>query len=151
MDEAWEDLLRLIEHREMTSAELERRLRQRGHTARAAQAAVRKARRLGLIDEVRLAQAIVEAESEGAQRGLLRVQADLDRRGVAERTADHVLAGVDDLVRCRAAAVRFIQRHGRPANPGQWRRLAGWLARRGHLEESVQGVLEELGIGWTQE
>lgn len=151
MDEAWEELLRLIEHREMSPAEIRRRLRRRGHPVRACEAALRKARRLGLIDEGRLAQAIAEARSEGAPRGLLRVQSEFERRGIAGETAEKALGAVDDSARCREAAEGFLRRRGRPQDPADWRRLAGWLLRRGHLEESIRDALRSLGMEWPED
>ncbi|EQD40807.1 Regulatory protein RecX [mine drainage metagenome] len=148
MDGAWEDLLKLIEHRELSRAEIIERLRRKGHTVRASEAAVRKARRLGLMDERRLAVAIAGQEAEGAPRGVLRVQADLERRAVSERVAGQTLEGVDDLGRCRKAVSRHVAKHGPPSTPQDFRRLATWLARRGHLEDSVREVLQDLGLEW---
>lgn len=151
MHEAWDDLLRLIEHREMSPAEIHQRLRAHGHGVRDCAAALRKARRLGLIDEGRLAQAIVEARSEGAPRGFLRVQTELERRGIAEKATEKALLQVDDAARCREAAEGYVRQRGRPQGAAQWRRLAGWLARRGHLEDSIRDVIRSLGMEWPED
>lgn len=148
LDDAWEDLLRLIEHRELSPAEIEKRLRARGHTSRSTGEAVRKARRLGLLDEKRLAGAIAVAEAEGAARGILRVKADLERRQIGATAAEKAVAVVDDAARCRSAADRYIAKRGRPESPKEFLRLAAWLARRGHTEESIEGTLADLGMEW---
>ena len=55
MEGAWEDLLALLEHRDLSAAEAQAALQRKGHTKTRALAAVREARRLGLLDDARVA------------------------------------------------------------------------------------------------
>ena len=144
--DAWEELLTLLDRRALTAAEAEEALAARGCARSKALAAVAKARRLGLIDDRRVAEEIAERGGGGAPQGVLRVRHDLERRRVPERVAEQALASVDDLARCRDALRAYLERRGRPKDPRSLARLIGHLGRRGFTEESVQEVLTQAGI-----
>lgn len=148
--DAWEELLRLLDRRAFTAAEAEAALTGRGCTKSKARAAVTKARRLGLIDDRKVAEDIVERGGSGAPQGVMRVRHDLERRQVPERVAAQALAAIDDLGRCRTALTVFVERHGPPADVREVARVVGYLARRGFTEASVRQTLLEIGIdpGW---
>ncbi len=146
MEESWEDLLRLLEHRDLSAAEAQAALQKKGHAKTHAAAAVRRARRLGLLDDARIAQAVRERRSQGVQPGILRVADDLARRGVDERLAQRAIAEVDDASRCKEALRAYIARRGRPRDAKELRRLLSFLARQGYAEESVWNALAADGI-----
>ncbi|MDA8345743.1 MAG: RecX family transcriptional regulator [Thermaerobacter sp.] len=146
MDEAWEALLQLLEHRDLSAAEAQAALQRRGHTKTRAAAAVRQARRLGLLDDARIAQAVRERTTQGAQHGIVRVADDLARRGVDERLIERALAQVDDRARCHTALRAYIARRGRPQERKELRRLLSFLAQKGYAEQSVREVLAAEGI-----
>jgi len=147
--DAWEELLRLLDRRALTLAEAEEALVARGCGRTKARAAIGKARRLGLLDDRRIAQDIAERGGL-APGGILRVRHDLERRRVPQRAAEEALSSVDDLGRCRAALAAYLARHGHPADTRAVARMVGQLARRGFTEESVRQALAENGIdpGW---
>ncbi len=146
--DAWETLLELLDRKALTAVEAEDALVTRGCGRMKARSAVAKARHLGLLDDRRVAEDIVERS--GAPSGLLRVRYDLERRGVDERVAEEAIAAVDDLERCKAALSAYLGRHGRPGDLRGVARIVGYLARRGFTEESVRQSLAEQGIdpGW---
>ena len=143
--DAWEELLTLLDRRALTSAEAEEALADRVCARSKARAAVAKARRLGLIDDRRVAEEIAE-RGGGAPQGVLRVRHDLERRRVPTPVAEQALASVDDLARCRDALRAYLERRGRPKDPRSLARLIGHLGRRGFTEESVREVLTQAGI-----
>ena len=147
--DAWEELLRLLDRRDLTVAEAEEALLGRGCGRTSTRAAVAKARRLGLLDDRRIAQDIAERGGR-APGGVLRVRHDLERRQVPDRTAEEALSAVDDLGRCRAALAAYVERHGHPADIRAVARIVGHMARKGFTEESVRQALAEVGIdpGW---
>ena len=71
--DAWEELLRLLDRRALTLAEAEEALVARGCGRTKARAAIGKARRLGLLDDRRIAQDIAERGGL-APGGILRVR-----------------------------------------------------------------------------
>lgn len=146
MEGAWEDLLALLEHRDLSAAEAQAALQRKGHTKTRALAAVREARRLGLLDDARFARSVRDRQTQGAQHGILRVADDLARRGVDDRLVQRVLSEVDDPLRCKDAVRAYIGRRGAPREPRELRRLLSFLARQGYAEESVRDALEAEGI-----
>jgi SOS response regulatory protein OraA/RecX len=146
VDEAWEALLKLLEHRDLSAAEAQAALQKKGHAKTHAAAAVRRARRLGLLDDARIAQAVRERRSQGVQPGILRVADDLVRRGVEDRLAERAIADVDDAARCKEALRAYMSRRGRPKDAKELRRMLSFLARQGYVEESVWDALAAEGI-----
>jgi len=146
MADAWEILLDLLDRRALSAAEAVEALTRREVGPRAAKSAVAKAKRLGLLDDRRLAEDIADSAPGGAPQGSLRVQAALERRRVAPSAAAKAVRSVDDLARCREALALYLGRRPRPEDARGVARLAGHLARRGFTEESVRTALAEAGI-----
>jgi len=148
--DAWEALLGLLDRRALTRAEAEAALAARGCGRSAARSAVAKARRLGLIDDRKVAESIVEHAAQ-APAGILKLRHDLERRQVPQDVAAKALQAMDDLERCRAALAQYLGRKGRPQDQREKARVIGYLGRRGFTEESVRQALAEIGIdlGWS--
>ena len=146
----WEALLQLLDRKALTMAEAEEALVERGFGRTKARTSVAKARRLGMLDDRRIADDIAEGGGWKAPQGVLRVRHELERRGVPERVADEALGSVDDLERCRAALAAYLERHGAPADLRAVARIVSHLARRGFTEDSVRQSLTDRGIepGW---
>ena len=121
---------------------LERLLRL-GYPEEHVQTAVARLEQIGLIDDERLARALIESRDRSRQRGDRALLHELRRRGVSEALATSILAeragsgeiagvaGAEgaELQAARAAAARLRLRGGDPRADGQ--RIAQALARRG--------------------
>lgn len=121
---------------------LERLLRL-GYPEEHVQTAVARLEQIGLIDDERLARALIESRDRSRQRGDRALLDELRRRGVPEALATSILAeragsgetaglvGAEgaELQAARAAAARLRLRGGDPRADGQ--RIAQALARRG--------------------
>ncbi len=146
MEAAWEDLLQMLSRRDLSAAEAQQALVLKGHAKTNALRAVRRARRLGLLDDTRVAQSVVDGGAQGVRHGALRIAADLSRRGVDERLARQALSGLDDAARCKEALSAYLARRGRPEGQRELRRLLSFLVRQGYTEESVRTALAGEGI-----
>ena len=145
-EDAWEQLLHLLRGRDLSAREAQRLLEERGHPRSQALSAVRKAHRLGLIDDEELAQNLSERRSAGAPRGVLRVTQDLERREIADEAALKAAQGIDDAARCAEALALYLTRNGRPEDHRALSRLLSYLARQGFTEESVRSATAAVGI-----
>lgn len=126
-----------------TRKALSDRLLRLGYPEEHVQSAVARLEQIGLIDDERLAKALIESRDRSRQRGDRALLEELRRRGVPEDVsrsllADRTASGADggasgeegaELQAARAAAERLRVRGGDPRVEG--RRIAQALARRG--------------------
>jgi regulatory protein len=128
---AVETALRALRHRDLSAAELERRLAGRGFAEDERVAALATLRRTGLVDDRRFAESRAAALADrGAGDALIRH--DLEEAGVdSELVSDAV--GLLDLEPERAR--RIVERRGPDA------RTARYLASKGFSEETVLAVV----------
>ena len=143
--------LRFLERRPFAERDLSRRLVMKGHPPEAAEAALARLKRAGLVDDARFALHYVETRASRG-RGPLRLRRDLAALGVERGLVDAALAeafGGDGGTAPRADALarkRLAQLAGLPRQV-QRRRLLAFLARRGFAGEAVSRMVGELLAG----
>jgi len=139
---------RLLERRPFAARDLARRLMQKGHPAKAAQAAVDKASQMGIVDDRTFTRHYIETRAARG-RGPLRLRRDLTALGVERGVVDRILGevlGSDNGQYPDAEALarkRLGQLKGLPAS-AQRRRLVAFLARRGYGGDSVRQMVGRL-------
>jgi regulatory protein len=149
---AFRTALRFLERRPFAARDLARRLVLKGHPPEAAEAAVERARRAGLVDDARFTLHYVETRAARG-RGPLRLRRDLAALGVERATVDRGLleafgANGEDGPNVEALArKRLGQLKGLPRSVAR-RRLLAFLARRGFGGDSVQRIVGGL-LGMT--
>lgn len=147
-DAALRALLRALERRSFARKDLERRLRQRGHTAAAISGALARADELALLDDGAYALNFV-ATRAARGRGPARLIRDLQLSGVARPLIDAAIAAqwpegsdpdqsVAGLVRRRAEQLRTLPR------PVRRRRILAYLARRGYSGHTIRQAVDRL-------
>ena len=125
--EALETALRALRHRDLSEADLERRLAARGFDEAEREAALDTLRRTDLLDDRRFAESRAGAlAARGSGDALIRY--DLERAGVAAELVEHALA----LVPSEAErAGRVVERRGRGP------KTARYLRGKGFSDETV--------------
>jgi regulatory protein len=125
--------LRLLGGRDYLTGELDLRLRRKGFSPAAVEAAVARCRELGLLDDAKVAARFAEARARTRAWGPARVRAELERRGATreEAAAAARAASPDGDDTLRAALARLERR----APPGWWR----LPARRARMVSSLVG------------
>lgn len=147
-DAALRALLRALERRSFSRKDLERRLRQRGHTASAIEGALSRADELGLLDDGAYAMHFV-ATRAARGRGPARLLRDLQMSGVSRPLAEAAIAAhwpegsdpaqsIDGLVRRRAEQLRSLPK------PVRRRRILAYLARRGYTGHTIRQQVDQL-------
>ena len=135
VEAAYRTLLRALERRPFACRDLARRLVLKGHPPEAADLAVARAERAGLLDDAVFARHYIQTRAARG-RGPARLRRELTGMGVAAALADRILreelppevddARVEALARKRAAQLAGLPRQDR------YRRLLGFLARKGY-------------------
>ena len=143
--------LRVLERRPFAARDLVRRLVLKGHPPSAAEAAVDRARRAGLVDDERFALHFV-ATRAARGRGPLRLRRDLACLGVDRSVVDRALVetlgpegeegpSIEGLARRRLAQLKGLPK------PVQRRRVLAYLGRRGFVGRTAREALEAVLAG----
>ena len=120
-----------LRHRDLSTRELEERLRRRDVAPAEREAAIETLRSAGLLDDERAARSRARVLAERGY-GDAAIRFDLDRRGVAGETAEAAVAELEP-EHGRAAAI--VARRGGGAA------TARLLVRRGFTEDSVEAAM----------
>lgn len=137
--------LRLLSRRELTTAELRKRLLDREFAPEAVERVIERLTEAGTLSDRRAAAAIARTHAAVKGRGRLRIERELTSRGVSRELAREVLDEVfgeipeSDLLE-RALGRRL--RSGQITGQAQFRRLYQYLMRLGFASEQVVRMLK---------
>jgi len=143
--------LRLLERRPHGSAELARKLRQRGFEDGVVRAVLERLTSAGLLDDPAYAARLAADRLRAKPQGKRLLAAALSARGLDRRLADQAaagaLAGTDEAALAAEAARRYLARKRKGTPEDTRRRLGAFLARRGFDGAAARRALRALGSG----
>lgn len=137
--------MRALTRRGQSRRELERLLRGREFSDEVIDHEVDRLERVGLIDDVALAQNLVGILQERKGLGRTGIAAELARRMVSPAAIEYALELVDsgdELARARELAVKRAAQLTSYDRATAERRLTGYLARRGYPGSTVRAAVE---------
>lgn len=143
------DALAYLAGQPRTRRQVERQLGRRGYSSEAVRAALTYLSERGWLDDREYARLYVRQQLESrTPPGERRLAADLRRRGVPPDLAAEVLAaalaGGDPVGPAVELARRRLERTTFPDRDAAYRRLAGFLTRRGYDGETVARALDQV-------
>jgi SOS response regulatory protein OraA/RecX len=134
-------VLRWLGQRELTAAQVRRRLRQRHFPASVIDTTLTALSADGSLDDVRAAAARARHDLAIKRRGPGRILRDLEAMGVERDAARHAVAAAfadaDQDALLEAALERRLRGGPFPTEPKAAARLAAWLVRQGHDADRV--------------
>lgn len=135
--------LRLLSRRDYTTAEIRQKLTDREFEGGETEEAIASLRADRLIDDRRAAAAHIRTASRIKQRGRIRIERELEARGVDRSLIRELLRDLpaeDE----SAAIAKFLQRRRPPGrlNPADRRRLFQQLLRRGFTPDVIAKALK---------
>ncbi len=142
--------LRMLGYRALPGRELVRRLTRKGHEKAVAEEVVAALRADGLVDDAEFARHFTRTRAARRRVGPARLEADLRRLGVDERTAAEAVREtlarerIEPRALLREAAERKLRELRGLERAVQRRRLRAFLARRGFPAGEIVEVLREL-------
>jgi regulatory protein len=142
--------LRMLAYRALPGREIERRLTRKGHDKAVAASVVEGLRDAGLVNDVEFARHFVRTRATGRRYGPSRIEADLRRLGVDEKTAaaavrDTLAADEIDPARLlHDAATRKFRTLAGLGREVQHRRLRAYLLRRGFAPTDIAAVIKAI-------
>jgi regulatory protein len=140
VDTAERRALAAIARRPRSRSELARRLAEWGVDPDDAEQVLERLHRIGVLDDGALAAAVVSSRRARAY-GRLRIRADLDRLGVDPCARDRAAVTSADAEVARAHEALAARGRPQTGGPGDLRRSAAYLARRGFDADVVASVL----------
>jgi len=132
----------LLARRARTESELRAALDSR-HEAEAVDAAVERLRSLGYLNDAAWTRHFVEGRRARGRGGRV-LRRELADRGIDAQLAESALEGRDEREAARAAARPRLRSLAGLDRERRYRRLAGFLARRGFASDVVASTLHEL-------
>lgn len=134
-----------LARRELSEAQLRRRLARQGHAADAIDAAIVRLKQERALDDARAAEAIARTQLVLRGRGRLRVGRQIRQAGIAEGTADRALDRVYEDVDPHDLLVAALDKRlrGRPAiaDEKEMQRLYRYLVAQGFESDRVVPLL----------
>lgn len=138
--------LNLISFRPRASGELQRKLREKGYTPEAGEAAVKRMLDLGYLNDADFAERWIENRQEHKPRSRKMLQQELMQKGVDRELIREALDETEidefsdalELARKKAGSMSGLDQATRH------RRLSGFLGRRGYGFDVIRKVLEEI-------
>ena len=147
---AFRYVIAALGRRAFARGDLERRLVQKGHPREAAQAALTRACKAGLLDDVLFARDYAEAKSARG-RGPGRLLRDLLSMGIDRASAEDAISAAwkeeEDIVAAsRALAQKRAAQLGDIPRPAKRRRVLAYLARRGFQGREVREIVTRVVV-----
>jgi regulatory protein len=143
--EAYVTGLALLARRELSEAQLRRRLARRGFAADEVDGAVARLRQERALDDARTAAAIARTQLSIRGRGRLRIKREIEAAGiaasVAERAVDEAFHDVDSDALLDAALVRRLRGAATIDDEATFRRLYRFLVTQGFDSDRVLQAL----------
>lgn len=138
--------LNLLSFRPRASGELQRKLREKGYTAEAAEAAIRRMLELGYLNDADFADRWIENRQIHKPRSRKMLQQELMQKGLDRELIREALDDTEidefgdalELARKKAGSMNSLDQ------PTRHRRLSGFLGRRGYGYDVIRKVLEEI-------
>ncbi|MFZ6026331.1 MAG: regulatory protein RecX [Chloroflexota bacterium] len=145
---AYQQAYRLLERRERTVAEIERRLRERGFSDEIITDLLARLQESGVVNDNRFARNFVEARATFRPRSRRALRVELRQRGLQEAQIAEALADVDE----GAMAYQVALKQGRRLQALAWQefrqKLGAFLARRGFNYEVIAPVVRRV---WNEQ
>jgi regulatory protein len=138
----------MLARRELSEAQVRRRLARHGHEGDAIDAAVARLLAERAIDDARVAAAIARTETSIRRRGKLRVRRQIEHAGIAAPTARHaideVFGDIDDEALIQASLAKRLRGRAAVADDREFQRLYRYLVGQGFEPDRVMKVLKPL-------
>lgn len=148
-EKAYAAALTYIAHKPRTEEEVRRKLSEKDYGDDLADEAVERLRRLGYLDDAQYARAYVRGRMASKGYGPVRLQSELQRRGVDRRHIEDALHHELDDEETLEAARRHARKKWKRLDPDEeprrrQQKLYGYLRRRGFTSDTIRRVTEAL-------
>jgi regulatory protein len=142
---AYLDGLKMLARRELSEKQVRQRLVRKAHDPDDIDAAIARLREERALDDTRVAAAIARVETSIRKRGKMRVRMQIERAGIAKRTAndaiDEVFSTIDDEALLQASLAKRLRGRETIADDRERQRLYRYLVGQGFESDRVLKAL----------
>lgn len=143
-EEAYTQALNFLSYRPRSTAEVRWNLRKRQVPDSLAEAVVERLTRAGLLNDAAFAEYWVEQRENFRPRSPRMLRHELTEKGIASHHIERAIQGLDEAISARRLAGQRVYRYAHLEREEFWRRMAGYLQRRGFRYHTIQPIIEEL-------
>ncbi|HID52961.1 MAG TPA: regulatory protein RecX, partial [Anaerolineae bacterium] len=136
--------IRFIEYRPRSTAEVRRRLRQKGFDEAAIDHAIERLQAVALLDDLAFARYWVDQRETFKPRSQMALRQELQQKGVNRDIIDEAIAPVDDMATARRLAQKQAPRWHNLEEEAFRAKMAGYLQRRGFPYDIIKQVTVEM-------
>jgi regulatory protein len=139
--------LGLLDYRQRSKAEVERRLLRAGYTEDVIEEVIARLVSLGLLDDAQFSQTWVNHRLAGRPMGKKRIMWELRQKGVSNEVADVAMSSINEDTEYESAMESARRRWQKDSNPDIYakrRRLIAYLQRQGFGWETINRVVTGL-------
>lgn len=154
-DSAKQYAFRLLGYRQRSHSEIAERLKKKGVKAGIISDVIKTLERTGCLDDGRFARDFIEARMSARPAGRKYFKAELLKKRVSEETAEKVL---DDMLppekeyeAAYNAGLKVFSRHAGLDEEIRFKKVYGYLIRRGFPGETAGEVLNKLGAEYRED
>ena len=139
----------MLGRRELSVAECRARLLRREHPADEIEAALARLAAAGVLDDRRVARAFVRTAINIKRRGRLRIQRELQEKGIEREVAvealDEAFSGQDEESMVARAIEKRLRGRAPSLDRAEYARLFQHLVRQGYAPGAIHAALRKLG------
>lgn len=140
--------LRLLTIKDRTCAELADKLRRKGFNEDVTRSVIEEMKGLGYVDDKKYAMHFTEVRATYNLFGPYRIRVELEKRGIPKDMAEDALRCIFQEGREEASALelakQWITKKGADDREKAYRRLYGYLARRGFAPDVIKATLRQV-------
>lgn len=143
-EEAYNSALSFLSYRPRSTAEVERNLQGKGVPDPLIEAVTKRLTRAGLLDDASFAEYWVEQRERFKPRSAQMLRHELRQKGVASHHIEEALRDLDEADSARRLATERAHRYAHLGREEFWRKMVGYLTRRGFRYGTIKPIIEEL-------
>lgn len=143
-EEAYHSALNFLSYRPRSTAEVKWNLQDKEIPDVIIQAVIERLTRAGLLDDSNFAEYWVEQREQFKPRSARMLRYELKQKGVASHHIDAALQDLDETESARRLAAKRVHRYTHLAREEFWRKMVGYLQRRGFHYQIIKPIVEEL-------
>ncbi len=144
LEETYNSALNFLSYRPRSTAEVRWNLQRKGVPNPVIESVIERLTRVGLLDDASFAEYWVEQRERFKPRSAQMLRHELREKGVASHHIEQALESLDEAESARRLASQRVQRYAHLEREEFWRKMTGYLQRRGFRYETIKPIVEEL-------
>jgi regulatory protein len=143
-EEAYNRALNYLSYRPRSTAEIRQNLRDKDVPAPIIETVVERLTEAGFLDDSSFAEYWIEQRERFKPRSAAMLRHELQQKGVASHDINEALQNLDEADSARRLAAKRVHRYAHLEQDEFWRKMIGYLQRRGFRYETIETIVRDL-------